>query len=265
MAESYAEAAQIRAVRRAVDLLQALARHPQGASVTQLAGELGMPKSSVYRLLTTLRSAQWVSQLPHTERYVLGLGLVEVSAQALEAVSLRDLARPHLEALWQETGESIHLGILHDVSVVYVMKYESRHSIRMYSQVGRRAPLYCTGLGKAILAWLPPEKRTELLRQLSLVRYTPRTLVELDSLLQDLEETRRRGYAIDNAEHEDFVRCVAAPILGPDGVPVASISIAAPVFRMTEDKLPAWGAMVAEHCRQISAASAALLPGRADL
>jgi DNA-binding IclR family transcriptional regulator len=263
-AESYAEAAQIRAVLRAVRVLKALARHPRGVTITELARELHMPKSSVYRLLATLRQADWVTQMSRSERYGLGLGLLEMTADALEAVSLRELAREHLEELWETTGESVHLGVLHDDHVVYVMKYESRHSIRMYSQVGKRAPLYCTALGKAILAWLPEEEREALLARVQRVRYTANTLVDERALSEALAETRRRGYAVDDAEHEDFVRCVAAPILGPRDTPVGAVSISAPIFRMPDERVHEWGILVREHSRRITQRARTSLAGALD-
>ncbi len=199
-----------------------------------------------------MRSRGWVSYDADTELYALGLGLVELSAQALETIFLRDLARPHLEELWSVTGEAVHLGLLYQQAVLYAMKYETRHSVRMYSHVGRRAPLYCTGLGKAILAWMDDAARDAYLTSVERIRWTTATLVDADALLADLAAIRERGYAIDNAEHEDFVRCVAAPILDAEHHPIGAISIAAPVFRLTPERTVEWGRLVSDHCHQLS-------------
>jgi DNA-binding IclR family transcriptional regulator len=249
--ESYAEAAQIRSVVRAMDLVRLLGQYKSGASVTELASVLRMPKSTVYRLLVTLKSADWVVSDPETERYRLGIGLLEVSAGVLNALSLRDLAKPHLEALWQAANESVHLGVLHGQQIVYVMKYESTQAVRMYSEVGKTAPVYCTGLGKALLAWTEQTRRRDLLSAIAYRRFTPNTLTDPAVLEEDLKQARERGYAIDNAEHEDFVRCVAAAISGGSDTPVGAISIAAPLHRMTDARVAELGAMVAERARML--------------
>jgi IclR family KDG regulon transcriptional repressor len=252
MAESYAEQAQIRAVTRAMDVIRLLGGYKEGATVTELAAALQLPKSTVYRLLVTLKKADWVAVDPVTERYRLGIGLLEVSAGVLNGMGLRDLAKPHLEAIWQATNESVHLGVLHGTDVVYVMKYESTQSVRMYSEVGKRAPVYCTGLGKALLAWMADPVRHDLVACLPFRRFTPNTLTDAEALNADLGAARARGYAIDNAEHEDFVRCVAAAITDGSPVPVGAISIAAPLYRMPDERLRELGAMVAEHARALS-------------
>jgi IclR family KDG regulon transcriptional repressor len=260
-AGGYADAVQIRAVRRAVELVRTLGERPQGASVSELATALRMPKSSVYRLLATLRRADWVAFEAETERYRLGLGLLETSAGVLASLSLRDLAQPHLEAIWRASNESVHLGLIHGTHVVYAMKYESTHSVRMFSEVGKSAPLYCTGLGKALLAWMPAEERAALVAALEFERFTPHTLTTPAALEADLATARERGYVVDNAEHEDFVRCVAAPILSPQGV-VGSISIAGPLNRMTDERLSELGPLVRSHCAELSAAVANVSRGR---
>jgi DNA-binding IclR family transcriptional regulator len=259
---AYADAAQIRSVHRAIELLRALGRQPGGATVSELALQLGMPKSSVYRLLVTLRRSDWVAFDPEAELYRLGIGLLEVSAGVLDRMDLRELARPHLLAILKECDESVHLGLLNDTSVIYALKFESTKSIRMVSEVGRMAPLYCTGLGKAMLAWMPGAEREALLKRIELRRFTDTTLTDAGSLDADLAAARTRGYTIDEGEHEDFVRCVGAPLLGPQGL-VGSISVAAPAFRMTDDRVAELGALVSRHCTEISAELEAAAPWRA--
>lgn len=251
MATSYQEAAHIRSVLRAVQLLKLLGQREEGAPLTELARSLGLPKSSVYRLLATLREESWVTVDEGTGNYKLGLGLLEVSASALASLRLRDVAKPHLEAIWRETGETVHLGVLHRNQVMYAMKYESVHSIRMYSKVGKTAPLYCTGVGKALLAWMEPKQRERILESLELRAYTPNTLASREQLEADLARSLERGYTIDNAEHEEFLRCVGGAILGSDG-PVGAISVAAPLFRMPDERVEEVGRLVREHCAALS-------------
>ena len=248
---AYAGAAQIRSVHRAVELLRALGKHSGGATVSELALRLGMPKSSVYRLLVTLRRSDWVAFDPESERYSLGIGLLEVSAGVLDRLDLREIARPHLLAILRECDESVHLGLLNDTNVIYALKFESSQSIRMVSEVGRLAPLYCTGLGKAMLAWMNPGERDSLLERIELRRFTDTTFTDPDDLRANLAEARDRGYTIDFGEHEDFVRCVAGPLIGPEGL-VGAISVAAPAFRMTDVRVAELGRLVSKHCEEIS-------------
>jgi len=260
---AYADAAQIRAVHRAVELLRALGQYSGGATVSELAMRLGMPKSSVYRLLVTLRRSDWVAFDPESELYSLGIGLLEVSAGVLDRLDLREIARPHLLAILRECDESVHLGLLNDINVIYALKFESSQSIRMVSEVGRLAPLYCTGLGKAMLAWMPPGERDSLLQRMDLRRFTDTTLTDADALRADLAEARERGYTIDEGEHEDFVRCVAGPLIGPEGL-VGAISVAAPAFRMTDVRVAELGRLVSRHCAEISTKLQVTAPWRAQ-
>ena len=260
---AYADAAQIRAVHRAIELLRALGRNPGGATVSELAVQLGMPKSSVYRLLVTLRRSDWVAFDPDSELYRLGVGLLEVSAGVLDRLDLREIARPHLLAMVRECDESVHLGLPNDTNVIYALKFESTQSIRMVSEVGRLAPLYCTGLGKALLAWMPEGEREALLERIELRRFTKTTLTDLGALREDLAEARARGFAIDEGEHEDFVRCVAAPLIGPQGL-VGSMSIAAPAFRISDARVAELGLLVSSHCTEISAQLERAAPWKAE-
>lgn len=260
---AYPDAAQIRAVHRAIALLRALGRKPGGATVSELALQLGMPKSSVYRLLVTLRRSDWVAFDPDSEHYHLGVGLLEVSAGVLDRLDLREIARPHLLAIVRECDESVHLGLLNDTNVIYALKFDSTKSIRMVSEVGRLAPLYCTGLGKAMLAWMPEGEREALLERIELRRFTKTTLTDLGALRENLAEARARGYAIDEGEHEDFVRCVAAPLIGPQGL-VGAMSITAPAFRITDARVVELGLLVSGHCAEISAQLARAAPWRAE-
>lgn len=260
---AYADAAQIRSVQRAIALLRALASKPRGAAVSELALQLGMPKSSVYRLLVTLRRSNWVAFDSDSERYHLGIGLLEVSAGVLDRLDLREIARPHLLAIVRECDESVHLGLLNDTNVIYALKFESTQSIRMVSEVGRLAPLYCTGLGKAMLAWMPEGERESLLGRIELRRFTDTTLTNPGALRENLAEARVRGYAIDEGEHEDFVRCVAAPLIGPQGL-VGAMSITAPAFRISDARVAELGLLISTHCAQISAQLERTAPWRAE-
>jgi len=239
-----------------LELLRSL-NEPNGpvrgpASLTELSEFIGLSKPSVYRLLCTLQEFRLVSKDPHSGLYRPGAGLLELAHQGLERFELRSVAQPQLEKLWKDTNETVHLAILDEGEVVYLEKRESRQTIRMYSAVGRRAPAHCTGLGKAILAYLPSKDRHDLLKRKGLRRYTDRTIISLSEFERECEEIRKRGYALDLGEHEEEIRCVAAPIFDHTGQPVAAVSIAIPAFRTDLDHLHVLGPKVQEAARSIS-------------
>ncbi len=149
------------------------------------------------------------------------------------------------------TGETVHLVLLDQDQAVYVAKVESPNPIRMYSQIGNRAPLHCTGVGKAILAFLPSE-RQDLVLKGDLRRHTAHTLVDPDTLRAHLDQIRRQGYAIDNEEHEDNVRCIAMPLVSTGGQVAGAISIAAVSYRVDVPTLESWYPPLAEHVRQLN-------------
>lgn len=154
----------------------------------------------------------------------------------LESLDLRQEARPILEALSREAGETVHLCILEEDEVVYIDKVETTESVRMHSRIGRRAPVYCTAVGKAMLAHLPAEEQERILKATVFQRRTENTLASADALRVELAEIRRDGCSFDREENEAGVRCVAAPIFDYTGRAVAAVSITGPTTRMTPER-----------------------------
>lgn len=219
---------------RAMTIVWRVAEEP--LSINALAEELGVHATTVLRLVQTLTSWRMVERTPSGE-VVLGAGLVSLGQRALDDLDIVRVAAPYMKELSAATAETIHLAVLSNDNVVYVDKVDSTHPLRMYSRVGAIAPLHCTGVAKAILAFLGEEDREALLSQVTFRRFNDRTLVTRETLLEDLMRSRERGYAIDDQEHELGIHCIAAPILHANGSVAASISIAAPVARMTRDRL----------------------------
>ncbi len=216
----------IRAVERAVGILKAFSASSPELGVTDLARTLGLHKSTVHRLLVTLEREGFVTQDTISGRYRLGLHLFELGSLVVHSAELRQIARPHLEEMHRACGETVHLAILDEGEVVYIDKIESTRRVRMYSQVGRRAPAHCTGLGKALLAALPYGLLDQALQRRGLRRYTARTITSADDLRDHLALVRQRGYAVDSGEHEELIRCAAAPVYDHTGAAVAAVSIA---------------------------------------
>lgn len=227
----------VQAVQHCLDLVEALAGNELARGVTELGAELHLAKSTVYRLLQTLLKRGYAVQDPSSGRYRLGLKFLELGAVVLGGLSIRTIAQPHLHRLMEATRETVHLGLLEGHEVVYADKIECPQTIRMYSQVGRRSPLHCTALGKALLAFQSEPLFQDLIGA-GLRRYTPRTVTRPGRLRQELRRIRAEGVAIDAEEFEEGLRCVAAPIRDHTEAVVASIGIAGPAVRLGPDRLP---------------------------
>lgn len=242
----------VHAVERAFQLLDVLARGDAG--VSELARATGLHKATVHRLIRTLRQLGLVELAPDGTRYRLGLRLLELGGRVLARLDLRDAARPYLTELRERTRLTVHMAILDGAEVVYIDKLDSPANLRMASFVGTRNPAYCTALGKAILAALPDEELEAVLARTQFLPRTPNTITTPTALRQELAVTRARGYAIDNVENEEGIRCVGAPVYGHTGRVVASISVSGPIFSVTMAGIDELGRLVADIGQQISRA-----------
>ena len=244
----------VQSIERALDLLESLADGGE-VGVTDLASRTGLVPSTAHRLLHTLAQRGYVAQSTETGRYLLGYKLVEVaSGMERRRSRLRAVARPHLEGIKRATGETVNLVVIDADRVVYVDQVEGTHSVRMFTAVGTTAPAHTTAAGKAIMAREPRGVVAALhADRRPLERLTPRTLVTFDALLDEFERIRRRGYAIDQEEHEEGVGCVAAAIFDHTGRPCAAISVSGPSARLLPITAQL-GALLIEHAGHVSAA-----------
>jgi IclR family KDG regulon transcriptional repressor len=225
----------VRAVVRAARLLELLRSSDGGASLGELATRSGLAKASVFRMLRTLEGTGLVERADD-DRYRLGVRCLELGQAYLEQTDLRREAVPVLADLRTQFNETVHLGVLDDeLRVVYLEKLESTHAVGiMMSRVGRTAPSFCTGLGKAMLAMVPGDPVAALEERGALRTFTASTISEPAALRTELELIRERGYSLDLEEHEAGVRCVGAAILGPHGEMLAALSISGPAHRLPE-------------------------------
>ena len=225
----------IRAVERALDLLGTFSAAEPELTLTELSSLLDLSASTTYRLLVTLESKGYVEHNRQTGGYSLGLSCVDLGTVFLSKLDLRERVLPLLETLREECKETVHLAILdrNQMEVIYLEKLEGLLPIGMMgSRVGGRAPAHCTGLGKCMLAYLPEEVVHDFYSANGLHAHTRNTITELQALLRELTDTRERGYAIDNIEHEHDVKCVAAPVWNHRKVVVGAISVSGPEQRM---------------------------------
>lgn len=201
--------------------------------VTDICHELSLPKSSVHNILETLVHERVLAKNRESNKYTLGVRLVELGNHAQLGLDICRIAHPFLVGLNELTDETVHLTVLDDDEVLYVDCVESKMRIRTYSVIGVRAPLYCTAVGKAMLAFLPATPRERIIREKRLGRITANTITEKAALKRDLQKTVQRGYSIDNMEHEEYLRCIGAPIRNWKGEVFASISVSGPSQRLT--------------------------------
>ena len=254
----------VQVLDRALAVLDTLAKEPAPASLMELSAKLQLHKSTAHRLLMVLERHRMVEREPQTGRYRLGLRLFELGSLAISRFDIRDRARPYLERVLFETEETVHLCVLDAGEVLYVDKVEPSRSVRMASKIGRLSPAHCSAVGKAMLAHLPEPAVDDVLKRHGLARMTARTIVTPGELKAELKTVRERGYAIDNEEAEDGVRCVGAVILGHNGRPLGAISTSAPSFRLTMERVPAVAASVCRAARSISVESGYQGPWQLD-
>jgi IclR family KDG regulon transcriptional repressor len=240
-------------VDRVVDILETFPRLGPELGVSDISRALGLKKATAHRLLASLRRRGIVAQDPQTRRYRLGVKLWELGSMATTQVDWVDRVKPFLQELTDATGETTHLGVLNDGQVLYVDKVESNHSLRMPSQVGKRNPVHCTGVGKAQIAFLLPEVLQNLVARRGLPAFTPRTITEIGALQVELATVRERGYAVDHEEIEEGLVCIGAPIRDHTAHVVAAISIAGPSSRLRPETIAGHAAQVVNIAHRMSA------------
>lgn len=248
----------LRSVNNALAVLESFSAERPEIGVTELSHALGLGKSTVHRLLTSLAARGYVRKNPDTDRYCLGFKAFEVGSVVAGRGAIRELTAPVLRALMLSTKETVHLGVLDEWEVVYIDKIETDHPLQMYSRIGRRAPLHCTALGKSLAAWEADEWLDRFLRQ-RLRAYTPATLIEPAAVRREFQKIRAARYATDVEEFSVGLRCVAAPVFNRSRKVVASVGIAGPSVRLSSERLPRLVSLV----RESAAAASRALGGEA--
>jgi len=226
----------VRAVERALDILLCFSQDGPALSLTQIAEQVGMHKSTVHRLLATLENRRFVHRDKATGLYRLGFRFIEMASLVLQDVGLRRWAQPYLQHLSAECGETIDLAVLDGSHVIYLDVVESPQRVKIAAAVGQRLPAFCTASGKAFMAYLPDDEVHNILDK-GLTKYTEHTVLSLADLSEDLRLTRERGFAISEQEFENDIHAVAAPILDSSGYPVAVIAVVGPSFRLPRERM----------------------------
>lgn len=242
----------IHVIDRAAQILDCFGfDHPE-LSVSEIGAMTKLHRSTAHRILMALEYNDLIQQNSETGKYRLGIKLFKLGHQAVAQLNLREICRPFLTRIMNQTKETVHLAVLDDNQVLYLDKVEGPHALRMPSRVGRHIPTHCTSLGKAMLSCLNDEDVKNILRDKEMRPYTVNTVKRLDHLLTELRVIRRRGYAVDNEEIEIGLRCVGAPIRDHTGTMVGAISTAAPSARLSAQQIPRVGKLVMTAAEEIS-------------
>ena len=241
----------VRAVERALDILLCFTMERPTLSLTEIAEQVGMHKSTIHRLLATLESKRFITRDKTTGMYQLGFLFIELASIMLHDLDVQRWALPFLQKLSLESGETVDLAILDNDHVVYLQVVESSQRVKIAAAVGEQLPVFCTATGKAFLAYLPEDKVHVILAQ-GLTKYTERTLISLEDLYKDLHKTRERGFALSEQEYEKDINAVASPIMDANGCPIAVIAIVGPAYRMSRDRMLTLGQTIRDTCEAIA-------------
>ncbi len=225
-----------RSVERALDILLCFNGKTPTRTLAQITERVGLPKSTVHRLLTTLEAKRFVHRNGADGSYRLGVQLIELGASVRWDTGIADLATPHLERLSAECRETVDLAIFDGSEVVYLKVIESSQRMKIAAAPGERLPAFCTATGKVFLAFMPEDQVREILKK-NRRKYTDHTQLSFTALSQSLQATRSRGYALSLGEYEDGISAVAAPILDTNQHPIAAIAVVGPTFRLPKERI----------------------------
>lgn len=242
---------EVQSLMRALDILEAVGESTCSVSLKRITERVGLPKSTVYRLLSNLESREYV-RCNIDGTYQLGLKLLTVSLQVEQSFELKQAAHPYLMALNESAQETVHLAILQGGKVIYIDTIESPQSIRLVAKIGASNPVHCTALGKALLFSHADEEIARLLRVQGMEKRTEYTIRSIEDFLVEMKACRVRGYAFDERESALDARCVGAPIFGAKGTVIASMSVSGPAARYTREMGAKVGSSLMQAAKEIS-------------
>lgn len=242
----------IQSVERAADILELFLDAEPELSVKEISEKLGLSKSTAHGLIKTLEHRGYLQQNPDDLKYKLGLRLFELGHYIANQLDIAQIAQPFIKELVDELKETVHLVVRQQDELVYVAKEEGPQTLRIYSHVGRRAPMHCTGVGKAILAYQDEEEIERILSTIPLRAFTQNTITDKEEIKKQLKPIRENGYSIEDEEIELGLTCIGAPIFDHKGNVSASLSCASPKMRLTDERLPVVIAGVKKTAAKIS-------------
>lgn len=240
-----------RTTQRTVEILKLISKKPEGITLDEICGIIGLPKTSAYDIVTTLAEMGMVNvDRGQRQRYTIGLTAYRIGINYTNNLDFISVIEPELKAFAKEVGKTVFFGVRSDHEVVYICKSEPENPIITTATVGTKNPMYCTSLGKAILAFSDEETKQQVISRIKFRQKTERTIMDKESLLAELERVKEQGYALDAREVEEHMECVGAPVFGSDGSVVGAISVSS-LYVPTED-YERLGDLVAEKSREVS-------------
>jgi DNA-binding IclR family transcriptional regulator len=242
---------QLNSLARAVSVLEMLGESDTPLSLSELCRVMNLHKSTAHRSLMVLEQSGLIERTSEN-RFRLGLKLYELGNRAVEQVDLRAHVHPYMTRLAAQINETVHLSVLQKSSIVYLDKAGPTRKVCTSSKSGTSNPVYCTSMGKAMLAFQPEEEIEQVIASLTFVRYTEKTLCTREDLLKSLKKVRTRGYAIDDEEIEIGTRCIGAPIFDENRRAIAALSVSGPTLRITVQSVPALAERLLRCCSEIS-------------
>ncbi len=241
---------QMSAVIRTISILEALSKTDR-INLENLAKETELPKATLLRFLSTLTSLGYVFR-DGADMYHLTMKMFAVGSRSLKHIDLISTAIPFAKELSNDLGETVHMGILEDCNAVYVLKEESKYTLRMYSRVGKVIPLYCTAIGKVFLSEMSEDDKECYFRKTPLKPFTAKSIRTIAELKTELDEIKKRGWSIDDEEHEENVVCIACPVRDNEGKAIASISVSWPTFRFERENLSEYADKIKDTALKLS-------------
>lgn len=230
----------IGSVTKAIEVIEYIAYSKKELGVTEISNGLNYGASGTYHLLNTLKKSNIIIQNEDTKKYSLGLKLWKIGMLAYGKNDISNILRPYLKKLKDMTGETANLTILDNNHIVYIAQEESDKLVKMFTTTGAIAPLHCTAAGKVLLAYMDEEERDHILDSITLDKFTDKTLVTKEDLIQEMDQIKKTGYGFDYEEREIGVSCIAAPVFDLHGEPLACITISGPTARFTKDNKKEW-------------------------
>lgn len=243
---------QVQSLVRALSILSALAESDDGMTLTEISQQVKLPPSTAHRLLTTMQHERYVSFDSERTLWFVGVQAFSVGNAFTKNRNLSQIARPYMRALMEDSGETVNLAVADGGEVIFLSQVECRKMMRALVTPGRRALMHCSGVGKALLAFLPEEELDAIIAQHGLPKLTDRTLVLEQDLKRDLERSRQLGYAFDDEEHAVGLRCVAGVVRDETGNAIAALSLSGPAARISDDKIEQFGLKVRRVCADLS-------------
>lgn len=241
----------VQSVDRAISILKCFNERKRELKLSEIAEELGLNKSTVHGIINTLKLHGLIDQDEKTQKYRLGLYLIELGELVINSLDVRAIGYPVIEEICQTVGETVHVCVLDCMDVVYVDKKECDNSIRISTRIGARNPAYCTADGKVMISYLDKSKQMRIVPD-DIPKFTPNTITDKMDFIKRLDKIKENGYAIDNEEYVIGLVCVAAPVLDHSGVPKYGISVTGPAIRMTEEKITETIKILKDAAHQIS-------------